>query len=78
MAYSLENVVYLELCRRGYTVNVGISGSTEIDFAGRTGGNIIRLPVGGNIIRLPVGGNIIRRPPLHKSKKRAIMNAQKT
>ena len=24
--------MYLELCRRGYTVNVGKSGSSEIDF----------------------------------------------
>lgn len=32
MASSLENVVYLELCRRGYTVNVGKSGSAEINF----------------------------------------------
>ena len=32
VASSLENVVYFELCRRGYTVNVGKSGSGEIDF----------------------------------------------
>lgn len=32
VAASLENVVYLELCRRGYTVNIGKNNDGEIDF----------------------------------------------
>lgn len=32
VASSLENVVYLELCRRGYTVNIGKTRDGEIDF----------------------------------------------
>ena len=32
VASSLENIVYLELCRRVYTVNVGKTGDSEIDF----------------------------------------------
>ena len=33
VAASLENVVYLELCRRGYAVNIGKTADGEIDFA---------------------------------------------
>lgn len=32
VASILENVVYLELCRRGYTVNIGKTCDGEIDF----------------------------------------------
>lgn len=32
VAASLENIVYLELCRRGYTVHIGKAGNGEIDF----------------------------------------------
>lgn len=32
MAMSLENIVYLELCRRGYTVYIGKVFDGEVDF----------------------------------------------
>lgn len=35
LGYSLENIIFLELLRRGYQVNVGKAGSTEIDFVAR-------------------------------------------
>lgn len=32
LGFSLENVIYFELLRRGYTVNIGKLGSQEVDF----------------------------------------------
>lgn len=32
LGFSLENIIYLELLRRGYEVNVGKTGMTEVDF----------------------------------------------
>lgn len=32
VASSLENIVYLELCRRGYTVHIGKTNDGEVDF----------------------------------------------
>lgn len=37
LGYTLENVVYLELLRRGNAVNVGKVGQTEVDFVARKG-----------------------------------------
>ena len=35
LGFSLENVIYFELLRRGYTVNIGKVGVAEIDFVAR-------------------------------------------
>lgn len=35
LGFSLENIVYFELLRRGYSVNIGKVGATEIDFVAR-------------------------------------------
>ncbi len=32
LGFSLENIVYFELLRRGYKVNIGKLGTTEVDF----------------------------------------------
>lgn len=45
VAASLENVVYLELCRRGYTVNIGKIPDGEIDFVAERQGEKIYVQV---------------------------------
>lgn len=45
VASSLENVVYLELCRRGYKVNIGKTSDGEIDFVAQRQGEKIYVQV---------------------------------
>ena len=41
----LENLVYIEMLRRGFNVTVGISGDKEIDFVGEKKGNLTYIQV---------------------------------
>jgi len=45
LAAMLENVVYLELCRRGYSVNIGKTVNGEIDFIAEKQGDKIYVQV---------------------------------
>lgn len=45
VASSLENVVYIELCRRGYDVNIGKTSDGEIDFIAQRQGEKIYVQV---------------------------------
>ena len=45
VASSLENVVYLELCRRGYTVYIGKIPDGEVDFVAERQGEKIYVQV---------------------------------
>ncbi len=45
LGFSLENVVYLELKRRGYRINIGKVGSTEVDFVTEKNGSITYIQV---------------------------------
>ena len=45
LGFSLENVVYFELLRRGYKVMIGKLGSTEVDFVAEKQGEYIYYQV---------------------------------
>ena len=45
LGYSLENVVYFELLRRGYRVNVGKLGQREIDFVAEKNSRTVYVQV---------------------------------
>lgn len=45
LGFSVENIVYFELLRRGYNVNIGKVGNTEVDFVARKGEEIIYFQV---------------------------------
>ena len=50
LGFSLENVVYLELLRRGYEVNIGKVGATEIDFIARKGDDVLYFQVTASMV----------------------------
>ena len=45
VAGSLENIVYLELCRRGYAVNIGKTPNGEVDFVAQRQGEKLYVQV---------------------------------
>lgn len=66
LGHQLENIVYLELLRRGYQVDVGKFGSKEIDFVARKGNDVTyyqvtrQLPENStretdNLVKIPDG-----------------------
>jgi len=50
IGHILENIVYLELLRRGYTVDIGKVDDKEIDFIATTGGDKIYYQVAASVI----------------------------
>jgi len=50
IGHILENIVYLELLRRGYTVDIGKVDDKEIDFVATIGGDRIYFQVSASIL----------------------------
>ena len=49
LGFSLENIVYLELKRRGYRINIGKNGNTEVDFVAEKGSILTYFQVTANM-----------------------------
>ena len=49
LGYSLENLVYLELLRRGFEVTIGKVDSTEVDFIAKKGEDVFYYQVTANL-----------------------------
>lgn len=52
IGHILENIVYLELLRRGYTVSIGKVEDKEIDFIAVSGGDKIYYQVAARFLIL--------------------------
>ena len=50
IGHILENIVYLELLRRGYTVDIGKVGNKEIDFIAMIGGDRVYYQVAASVL----------------------------
>ena len=50
LGFSLENIVYFELLRRGYSVNLGKVGATEIDFVARKNEKVLYYQVTASMV----------------------------
>lgn len=49
LGFSIENVVYFELLRRGYQVNIGKLGNTEVDFVARKQDDLAYIQVAADM-----------------------------
>lgn len=50
LGFSLENIIYFELLRRGYSVNVGKVGVAEIDFVARKNDEVLYFQVAASMV----------------------------